>query len=80
MSLEELQQMGILLPKDKWRKRKIKSRVPRVPLAIVGALFPVSALLMYFGDGGAVSWAGVGLFLVLLGAFTALNLKGIFKR
>ena len=80
MSLEELQQMGILLPQDKWRKRKLKSRVPRVPLAIVGVLFPVSGLLMYFGDGGTVSWAGVGLFLALLGAFTALNLKEIFKR
>ena len=44
MSLEELQQMGILLPQDKWRKRKIKSRVPRVPLAIVGALFPVTGV------------------------------------
>ena len=77
MSLEELEQAGILLPREKWGKRKLKTGVARGPLAVVAALFPVSAALMYLGDGRGLTWVGLVLFLVILVAFTWLSLRGI---
>ena len=52
MTLKELEDAGVLLPRDKWRKRPCKTRVPRLPLLIVGALVPVSVASMYLGAYG----------------------------
>ena len=77
MSLEELEAAGVLLPRDKWRKRKVKSRVARLPLLGMGILLPVSVALMYFGDGGGPTWAGLAIFLGILAGFTRVSLRGI---
>lgn len=77
MSLEELQEAGILLHQSKWRKRPVRTKVPRVPVAITGALLPVAVSFMYFGDGRVLTWIGLGIFLVLLAGFTWASLRGI---
>ena len=77
MSLDELEQAGILLPREKWGTHDIHTNVAKIPLLILGALAPVAAALMYVGNGTGLTWAGLGLFFVLMAAFTWLSLRGI---
>lgn len=77
MSLEELEAAGVLLPPEKWRKRKLKSRVARLPLLGMGALLPVSIGLIYFGDGGGPTWVGLAIFFAILAGFIRVSLRGI---
>ena len=77
MSLEDLDRAGILLPKEQWGTRDIHTHVAKIPLALLGALVPVAAALMYVGDGDWSTWVGLGLFFVQFAGFTWLSLKGI---
>lgn len=77
MSLEDLEKAGILLPREEWGTHDVHTRVARLPLLLLGALVPVSAALMYAGDGELLTWIGVGLFFVQLVVFTWLSLRGI---
>lgn len=77
MSLEELEQAGILLPRKEWGKREVRTGVARAPLAAIAVLLPVTAGLLYFGDGRWPSWIGLGGFFCLLAGFTWVSLRGI---
>jgi hypothetical protein len=77
MPLEELEKAGILLPREEWGKHDLETRVRKAPLLVTGALVPISAVLMYAGDGKLLTWIGLALFFGFLGSFTFLSLKGI---
>jgi len=77
MSLEDLEQAGILLPREAWGTHDIHTHVARVPLLVLGTLAPVSVALMYVGNGEWLTWAGLGVFFALMAAFTWLSLRGI---
>ncbi|MBN1341762.1 MAG: hypothetical protein JXQ73_03740 [Phycisphaerae bacterium] len=77
MSLEDLEQAGILLPRKEWGTRDIHTEVAKTPLVVLGSLVPVSATLMYVGNGNWVTWIGLGLFFAQMVAFTWLSLRGI---
>lgn len=77
MGLEDLKKAGVLLPKEEWGQRDLTTDVKKLPLLVVAGLAPVSAVLMYVGDGKALTWIGLALFFVFLGGFTFLSLKGI---
>jgi hypothetical protein len=74
MTLEDLEQAGVTLPRDQWGKREVRSAVHRPLFLVDVALAVVSAVLMYFGAGRFLTWLGAVLFLVALFGATALAL------
>lgn len=77
MGLEDLRKAGVLLPKEEWGKRDLSTDVKKLPLLVLAALVPASAVLMYVGNGKGLTWIGLALFFVFLGGFTFLSLRGI---
>lgn len=77
MSLEDLERAGILLPREEWGTHDIRTHVAKAPLLVLGTLTPVSVALMYVGNGEWLTWAGLGVFFVLMTAFTWLSLRGV---
>ncbi|MCG3179327.1 MAG: hypothetical protein BIFFINMI_01661 [Phycisphaerae bacterium] len=80
MSLEHLKHAGVLLPKEQWGEKQLRSRVPRWLLVACGLSALAGCAVMYFGDGGGWTWAGLGLFFVSLAGFGVLNLRGISEE
>jgi hypothetical protein len=76
MSLEELERAGLLLPREEWG-RPPDGRPGRLVLLPVGLGAVCSGWLMYTGNGGALTWVGLGLFLLALAAFTLVSLRSI---
>jgi len=80
MSLEDLEDAGILLPRDEWGKHEIKTRQNKPLVLLLAAAAVVSVVLMYFGDGRRWTWIGLGLFLLALGAFTSTSLHTVNQQ
>jgi fatty acid desaturase len=74
MSLEDLERVGVTLPRDQWGKRDVRSAVNK-PLFLASVLLAVvAAVLMYFGNGQLLTWLGAILFIAALFGATALAL------
>lgn len=70
MSLDDLRNHGVILPEKEWGTRSLKTTVPLLP-ALAGFVAAAAGLaLAYLGDGRAVTWVGVCLFM---GAFFFLT-------
>jgi hypothetical protein len=76
MSLEDLERGGLLLPREEWGQPP-DARKGRFALLPIGLGAVCAGWLMSAGDGGALTWAGLGLFLVVLAAFTLVSLLSI---
>jgi hypothetical protein len=76
MSLEDLERAGLLLPREEWGHPPDERRV-RLALLPIGLGAICSGWLMYTGDGGGLTWAGLGLFLATLAAFMLVSLRSI---
>ncbi len=80
MSLEELQDQGVLLPEDEWGEHHLTTTVSRWGL-LAALLVAAGALaLAYLGDGGGWTWAGVALFLVAFFAATVLCDRAVERQ
>lgn len=77
MSLEDLEQAQLLLPREQWGTHDIHTHVAKLPLLVSGALVLLSAAMMYAGNGGWLTWVGLALFFAVLTAFTWVSLRGI---
>lgn len=77
MTLEDLEESGILLPREQWGKRDLRTGVAKVPLLIVAAAAVCGGVLTYAGNGQTLTWIGLGLFLAGLAGFTWISLRGI---
>lgn len=55
------------------QSKDIESPINQGVLLIIGILTIIASLLMYFGDGDALTWVGAVAYLVLLLAFTWLS-------
>lgn len=77
MSMEELEEDGLLRPRDQWGQGMAKSKVAKLPMLAIAAMGLASAGLMYVGDGRLLTWIGLGMFFLALAAFTAVSLRGI---
>lgn len=76
MSLEDLENVGLLLPRDQWGK-PFQDGAPRLRLSVIGLTTVLGAGLMYSGDGRLITWVGLGIFFLALAAFTVLSLRAI---
>ncbi|MGH8544618.1 MAG: hypothetical protein ACREX3_13520 [Gammaproteobacteria bacterium] len=77
MSLEDLESAGILLPREEWGKRDLRTAVNKPLLVLAMIVAVVSCGLMYVGDGGPLTWAGGGVYLVDLLMFTWLSWRAV---
>ena len=80
MSLSDLRKLDLLRPETQWSGRVPRANV-NVPLAVVSAAMGIGGCVaMGFGDGGVVTWLGLGSFCVSLAIFMAVNLLAIGRR
>jgi len=80
MTMEDLQNAGVLLPEEEWGKHRLKTTVPQIPLAVLLAAAVASLVVAYFGDGNILTWIGMGAFLVLLFAVTWLVDRSVRRQ
>ena len=80
MTLEDLREQGVLLPEKRWGKHELTSTVARWWLlaALVAAAGGVGVALA--GDGGRLTWVGIGVFLVALSAATILCDRAVVRQ
>ncbi len=79
MSLSDLEKMKLLRPREEWSGRSERSLVQPLAAAGVALLGVMGCILMIVGDGGRMTWVGLLMFTVALGAFTWINLRGICR-
>ena len=75
MPMKDLEEMGILLPKEKWGQLDLHTSVNKPQLVASGLLAVVGTIMGYAGNGGTITWVGVLLLFVFLGWFTCISLK-----
>lgn len=80
MSLESLEQDGILLPREQWGKADLHTTVNKPRLIALGVVAVAGCGLMLWGDGNAWTWIGLMLFLADLFAFTAFSMQAIRRQ
>lgn len=80
MSLKDLQDHGILLPKEEWGAHDLHTSVNEVELVACLIFGVVSLTMMYFGAGQQLTFIGMGLFIIFLGWITHVSIKGIEKQ
>lgn len=78
MPLRDLRRQGLLLPETHWGDAPISSDEGGGPALLTAALGTASVLLIWFGSGGAYTFAGLGLFfadllLLLYFGFAAVD-------
>lgn len=77
MSLEDLQEAGVLLPEEEWGERTLDSTASRAGYAVAGAVAVACGVLMFTGGGGTTTWIAAGAFLLDLLAFTWLSWRAV---
>ena len=70
MTIEDLKEEGVLLPEREWGKHELSSTVPRIPLLIILAAATISIVVALIADGGPLTFAAVGAFIISLYALT----------
>lgn len=64
MSLQDLKDQGVLLPESEWGSRSLEGSVPRRSIAALLAVAVVALATAYAGEGGALTWVGMGAYLL----------------
>ncbi len=77
MSMKDLEEMGILLPENKWGQSDLHTTVDKIQLVASGLLALGAVILGYVGNGGLLTWVGVGMFFMFVGWFTRISLKAV---
>jgi hypothetical protein len=77
MSLESLRNMGLLRDEAHWDGSRRASGVPVAALLAAAIIGAGGCAAMAAGDGGWISWVGVGGFLAGLAGVIAANLRGV---
>ena len=75
MSLEDLERAGVMLPRNEWGKREVRSAVNKKLFLAATAISAAAFLLMYYGNGRAITWLGSLLFFIALFDVTWIALR-----
>lgn len=70
MTLEDLQQEGVLLPEEEWGEHALTSTVPRLPLVGLLAVLAASIVVALIADGGTLTFVAMGAFIAALFGLT----------
>lgn len=77
MSIEDLQDAGVLLPERAWGKRALDSTMSRLGTVVAGIVAVAACFGMYAGGGRGATWISAGVFLADLFAFTLLAWRAV---
>jgi cytochrome oxidase assembly protein ShyY1 len=77
VTVEDMERKGLLLPREEWQDEARATNVARLPLIGIFVAYLAGAVLMYAGDGKALTWIGLAVFLVALAGFTLVSLRAI---
>lgn len=80
MGLRDLNDMGLLLPREQWDSVPSASRTTGALTAGAVALGLGAALLVWFGGGSTGTFVGLGLFLLDLLAFLLVTFRAVEDR
>lgn len=64
MSIEDLENHGVLLPKEEWGTHKLETTTSEIPLLLVFLSSVAGCILTYFGNGNTWTWIGIILFFI----------------
>lgn len=80
MSIQDLEEHGILLPRKAWGKMALSTSVNKAALSVAFFLGALSCVLMILGEGGLLTWLGALLFIIFLLVFTLISNQGIDRQ
>ena len=80
MTIEDLREHGVLLPEEEWGSHRLETTVPEWPLAVTFLVAAASLVAAYLGDGGALTWVGVVVFLVAIYLVTWLVDRAVMRQ
>ncbi len=80
MSQKDLEDAGILLPKNLWGRNQFGSTVNVFALIVAGVLGLGSGALIYLGDGSWLTWVGSFGYFIFLGFFLFISIRAIEKQ
>lgn len=79
MSLQDLKDQNILLPKSEWGMHSSRGVVAKFPLALVFTGCLTGIIITYLGNGEAWTWIGIILFFINFFGIIYLCDRGIVK-
>jgi len=80
VSLRELNQAGMLLPRHEWGRHDLHTTVNKVALVLALLLGLVSVILMYASGGRWPTFLGIVLFLVFMGWITYISIMAVRRQ
>jgi uncharacterized membrane protein YhhN len=80
VTIEDLREQGVLLPEEEWGTHSLETTTR--PWGLMAAFLVAAAGLVValLGDGGALTWAGIGTFLVMLYALTWMCDRAVVRQ
>lgn len=80
MSIEDLEEHGVLLPKEEWGMHKLKTTISQLPLLIAFLVGVTGCALTYWGGGGKWTWIGISIFFAAFIVVIVLCDRGIRQQ
>lgn len=80
MSLDDLRDHGVILPEKEWGSHRLETTVPLLPTLVAFLAAVVGLVLAYAGDGAALTWVGIGLFLAAFFTLTWICDRAVFAQ
>lgn len=79
MTLEDLQEQGVLLPEDEWGEYELTSTVPGPALLALFAIAAASIAVSLIDDGGLLTLVSLGVFILDLFGLTLLLDRSVVR-
>lgn len=80
MTLEDLKEEGVLLPEREWGQHELSSTAPAAPFLGLILIAAATIIVALAGAGGPLTFIGIALFLIALGALTWLLDRAIREQ
>lgn len=80
MTLEDLREQGVLLPEEEWGEHQLVTTAPSAALGFAFLTAAGACLLALLGDGGLLTWIGMGIFVAALLAITVICDRAVARQ
>lgn len=80
MTIEDLHDQGVLLPEREWGKHSLETTTKQWWLLAAFIVAGAALIAALAGDGGLLTWAGVGIFLLMLYALVLMCDRAVRRQ